>query len=220
MRIVCTFEELGQRGALREEGGRYDILLGNVVLLSSAALGTERAFGALAAELLGQPPKRVIVGGLGFGATVRGVLDVTGEDTEVIVVEKLASVRRILERPEIAPLSQGAMADPRVRVVEGDVYDFLATRPGADLILLDTDNGPEWASFRTNARLYAPEGLSRARAALTAAGALAVWSGYPRDAFLGKLRAAGFTPCIVPLREGAVVRARAYVGRIEAIVNG
>ncbi|MGH7293588.1 MAG: hypothetical protein ACRELB_01585, partial [Polyangiaceae bacterium] len=68
------------------------------------------------------------------------------------------------------------------------------------------------ASFRTNARLYSPAGLAAARRALAPGGALAVWSGYPADAFLGRLRQAGFVPRCVPLHERGRVRARAYVG--------
>jgi hypothetical protein len=39
-----------------------------------------------------------------------------------------------------------------------------------------------------------------------------VWSGYPADPFVARLRKAGFMPRIVPLTERGVVRARAYVG--------
>jgi hypothetical protein len=48
--------------------------------------------------------------------------------------------------------------------------------------------------------------------ALAPLGALAVWSGYPADAFAARLREAGFVPSVVPLRERGRVRARAYVG--------
>jgi predicted O-methyltransferase YrrM len=99
-----------------------------------------------------------------------------------------------------------------VRVVRGDVLDVLGAERDLDAILLDVDNGPEWASFRTNARLYAPGGLATARDALAPGGAYAVWSGYRADAFLGKLRAAGFRPERRELREKGVVRAWAYVG--------
>jgi spermidine synthase len=76
------------------------------------------------------------------------------------------------------------------------------------------DNGPGWASHRSNARLYAPAGLDAARRSLAPGGLLAVWSGYPEDSFVARLRAAGFQPSIVPLREGGQVRARAYLGRV------
>jgi hypothetical protein len=46
---------------------------------------------------------------------------------------------------------------------------------------------------------------------------LAVWSGYPADGFLAKLRAASLVASVVPLEERGVVRARAYVGKKEYI---
>jgi spermidine synthase len=204
----------GSLGALvlRERGDLIEILAGNVVLLSSAALGTERAFGALAATVGAVPARRVLVGGLGFGATVRGVLDSGGPETRVVVVEKVAGVVDLVRGP-LAHMEEDPLADPRVSVTSADVHDVLAAGAGAwDAILLDVDNGPHWASFRTNARLYAPAGLAVARRALARGGFFAVWSGYRADAFLARLRAAGFTPRSMPLFERGRVRARAYVG--------
>jgi hypothetical protein len=130
----------------------------------------------------------------------------------VIVVEKLAAIERLV-RGELAHLvPEGTLDDPRVELVRADVADVIARERGLGAILLDVDNGPGWASFRTNARLYGPAHLAAARAALAPGGLFAVWSGYPADAFLSKLRAAGFDPEIVRLHEKGVVRARAYVG--------
>ena len=81
------------------------------------------------------------------------------------------------------------------------------------MILLDVDNGPNWASFRANAHLYDPLGLQKARVSLRQGGAYVVWSGYPADGFLKHLRRAGFIASVIPLRERGKVRARAYVGR-------
>jgi spermidine synthase len=205
---------------LRERGGVLEILAGNVVLLSSAALETERAFGRLAGALLDEPPRRVIVGGLGFGATLSGVLEAAAADARVTVVEKVPAVTELvageLRRFDVDPL-----ADPRVTVVHGDVADVLADAaaeaarsPGAavDAILLDVDNGPHWASFRTNARLYAPAALAVARDALAPGGVFAVWSGYYAGSFRARLASVGLAPSVVPLRERGHVRARAYVG--------
>jgi spermidine synthase len=198
------------RPVIRRRGDRIDLVLGNVVLLSSAALGTERAFGALAPR----DASRVLIGGLGFGATLRGVLDVVSPAARVLVVEKVPEIEPLL-RGELASLSDGAIDDPRVSIENADVSDALAREAGLhdlDAILLDVDNGPEWASFRSNARIYAPAGLALAKDALKPGGTFAVWSGYPADAFLGRLRAAGFAPSVVPLEERGIVRARAYVG--------
>jgi spermidine synthase len=198
---------------LRETGDLVELVAGNVVLLSSAALATELAFGGLAAKLGRGSSRRVIVGGLGFGATVRGVLDAS-PDARVVVVEKVDAVIDLV-RGDLAHFSGRALEDPRVELVRGDVRDVVAQREGqADVILLDVDNGPHWASFRTNARLYTPGGLAVLKRGLRPGGALAVWSGYRADAFLGQLRSAGLKPSVVPLQERGRVRARAYVGAL------
>ena len=212
-RILRTWREAGGTLALRERDGRLDLVLGNVVLLSSAALETELGFGELAsgsfAEGLAAP--RVLVGGLGFGSTLRGVLRVLPPDGRVLVVEKLEAVIE-LAHAEAAHLFEGALDDPRVELVNDDVADVIARERDLAAILLDVDNGPEWASFRTNARLYADAALVAAREALRARGLFAVWSGYAADPFVARLRKAGFVSRIVPLTERGVVRARAYVG--------
>jgi spermidine synthase len=197
---------------LRETGNLVELVAGNVVLLSSASLGTERSFGRLASTLGRGAPKRVVVGGLGFGATLRGVLEVVAPDASVVVVEKVDAVIGLV-RGRLASIANGALDDARVKLVRGDVSEVLAQSEGdVDLILLDVDNGPHWASFRTNARLYSPPGLAALKRALVAGGVLAVWSGYRADAFLGHLRTAGFAPSVIPLHERGRVRARAYVG--------
>jgi hypothetical protein len=222
-KILRTWREAGGTLALRQRGDMLDLVLGNVVLLSSAALETELAFGRLAraafddgdADDGGDPsraPPRVLVGGLGFGATVRGVLEVLPPGGRVIVVEKLSAVIE-LAREDAAHLVGGALDDPRVELVHDDVADVIAREKGLAAMLLDVDNGPQWASFRTNARLYADAALVRARDALRPRGLYAVWSGYAADPFVARLRQAGFASArIEPLTERGVVRARAYVG--------
>jgi spermidine synthase len=205
---IRTIETDGVILTLRErDGGAIDLLLGSVVLLSSAALETELAFGQLAPA----NARRVIVGGLGFGATARGVLSRVAKDAEVIVVEKVAAVATLM-RGELAHLAGGVLGDPRVRVELGDVSHVIAEARDVDAILLDVDNGPEWASFRTNAKLYSPVGLASAHRALVPGGTFAVWSGYAKDVFVASLRKAGFEARTEMLREKGVVQARAYVG--------
>jgi spermidine synthase len=120
-----------------------------------------------------------------------------------------------LVRGELARFADRPLEDARVAVLHADVADAIAAARGdVDAILLDVDNGPHWASFRTNARLYGAAGLAAARQALAPGGAFAVWSGYPADAFGPRLRMAGFVPRVVPLRERGRVRARAYVGLV------
>ena len=211
-RILRTWREAGGCLSLRQRGDVLDLVLGNVVLLSSAALETELAFGRLAREAIGgEAAPRVLVGGLGFGATLRGVLDVLPAGGRVIVVEKLNAVIE-LARSDAAHLVGGVLDDPRVELVQDDVADVIAREKGLAAVLLDVDNGPQWASFRTNARLYADAALVRTRESLRAGGMFAVWSGYAADPFVARLRKAGFTARIEPLMERGVMRARAYVG--------
>jgi spermidine synthase len=218
-KILRTWREAGGMLALRQRGEMLDLVLGHVVLLSSAALETELAFGRLAREAIaadadahadGAAP-RVLVGGLGFGATLRGVLEVLPPDGRVIVVEKLSAVIE-LAREDAAHLVAGALDDPRVELVQDDVADVIARETSLAAILLDVDNGPQWASFRTNARLYADHALTVARKALRPRGLYAVWSGYAADPFVARLRHAGFVARIEPLMERGIMRARAYVG--------
>jgi predicted membrane-bound spermidine synthase len=197
--------------ALRKRGAHFDIVLGRVVLLSSAALGTEIAFGELVHRA---NAARVLIGGLGFGGTARGALSVMPKNGELVICERMQVLERWLRGP-LAHIAHNVLDDPRVRLVNADVFDLFETERPFAAILLDVDNGPDWASFRTNARLYAPEGLRRARQALSPDGLYAVWSGYDAPAFVGALRRAGFTPETVPLHEGGVVQARAYVGRMQ-----
>ena len=215
--IVRTIVEDEKSLLLRRDGAKLELVLGNVVLLSSAALETELELGRLAREPIERAGSaaRVLVGGLGFGATLRGVLEVARPDTKIVVVEKLRTVVDIA-RAEAAELVGGALDDPRVELCSADVADVIGgAAPGSfSAILLDVDNGPEWASFRTNARLYAEAALVRARVALDRGGIFAVWSGYPADAFVRTLRKAGFVPRVEPLHERGVVRARAYVGAV------
>jgi spermidine synthase len=206
-----------QRLVLRQRGGAVELVAGNVVLLSSAALHTERAFGRLAASE-SHPARRVLIGGLGFGATLRGALDVVGADARVRVAERVPAVEALV-RGELAQLAERPLEDPRASVEHVDVADAIASARGElDAILLDVDNGPHWATFRTNARLYGDTGLAAARRALAPGGVLAVWSGYPADEFAARLRAAGFAARIVLLRERGRVRARAYVGTLRGSV--
>jgi len=206
-----TFHEAGRTLTLETRGGHVELMIGDVPILTSAALGTERDFGALAARFATRPDSRTLVGGLGFGSTLRGALAAVGPEARVLVVERLATVVK-LGRGELAPLFEGALEDPRVSLLRKDVAEVIAQERDLDAILLDVDNGPEWASFPDNARLYDARGLAAAMRALRPGGAYAVWSGYEADGFQADLRDAGFVTSVILLREKGRVQARVYVG--------
>jgi len=202
-----VFREGGTTLTLVDRGTHHELNIGDVPILTSALLGTERAFGRLAPRTA----TKVVIGGLGFGSTLAGVLESVGRDARVLVVEKLQTVIRLVQG-ELRHLASAAMADPRVTLVRDDVHRVILDERDVDAILLDVDNGPDWGSFRTNARLYDARGLRAARAALRPRGIYAVWSGYPSPEFGERLRKAGFTPRVVPFHERGKLQARAYVG--------
>jgi spermidine synthase len=206
-----TFHEAGQSLTLETRGDHVELMIGDVPILTSAALGTERDFGALAARFATRPDARTLIGGLGFGSTLRGALAALGPEARVLVVERLATIVK-LGRGELAPLLEGALEDPRVTLLRKDVAAVIAHERDLDSILLDVDNGPEWASFPDNARLYDAPGLAAAMRALRPGGSYAVWSGYEADGFQADLRAAGFATSVILLREKGRVQARVYVG--------
>jgi spermidine synthase len=210
-----TFHEAGRTLVLRDRGTHHELTIDDVPILTSALLGTERAFGRLAGELATRAAPRVLVGGLGFGATAAGVLESVGPSAQVLVVEKLSTVVRLV-RGELAGLAEGVLSDPRLSLVRADVASVMARERDLDAILLDVDNGPDWASFESNARLYDREGLRAAHVALRPGGAYAVWSGYAADAFLAELEAADFVASVVPLHEKGRLQARVYVGKKRA----
>ena len=83
--------------------------------------------------------------------------------------------------------------DPRVRVVEGDV--FRSIKQGAarwDAILLDVDNGPTSFVQPQNSRIYTSNGLGLIRRALRTKGRVAFWSAEKEPAFLAQLSRSGF----------------------------
>jgi predicted membrane-bound spermidine synthase len=202
--VKRTFHEQGRTLTLITKD-HVELLIDDVPILTSAVLGTEHDFGKLARG-------RTLIGGLGFGGTLRGALEAGA--TEIIVVEKLRTIVKLM-RGELKHLAKGALDDPRVTLLRDDVRSVIERERNLDTILLDVDNAPEWASFTENARLYDREGLAAAVRALAPTGQYAVWSGYPVDAFVEALRAAGFSPSIIPFQEKGRVQARAYVGTLK-----
>ncbi len=137
--------------------------------------GTERALATAALGLV-RRPRAVLVGGLGLGFTVREVLAERRVERCTVVEIEPALVAWM--RDGTVPDGPALLADPRVRVVVGDVAEEVAAaRPATlDLVLLDVDNGPEHLVHARNARLYRRPFLTAARAVLRPGGALAIWS--------------------------------------------
>ncbi|HEX4961211.1 MAG TPA: hypothetical protein VF173_10270 [Thermoanaerobaculia bacterium] len=182
----------GDELVLSRRDGAYTLSIGGQELMTSRAHGSEEALARLACAAI--PEKkvpRVLIGGLGFGYTLRAALDHLPPGAAVVVCEVFASLLE-WNRGLLAGLASRPLADRRVTAVRADVQSLLDGRERFDAILLDVDNGPEAFTLRSNDRLYTPEGLGRLSRSLTKRGVLAVWSSSPAPGFERRLRQAGF----------------------------
>ncbi len=173
-------------------GGDYSIQFGDDELMGSQACESERALARLAIDRLGGRCDHILVGGLGMGFTLRAALDASPATATITVAELVPKVMTWANGP-LSHLFGDSLADPRVVVAVRDVHDIIVESQGVfDAILLDVDNGPDGFIRPANDRLYCNWGLRDARAALRPGGVLAIWSAYTDDAFVSRLRGAGF----------------------------
>lgn len=183
--VLC----LRRRQLLQEPGTTVtEITLNHEFLMSSHYTDSERALATLALDMHGGDDLRVLIGGFGLGYTALETLRSHGVK-DVRVIEFLPQVISWLEQGWI-PVSEEIKSDNRVRVVQGDVYDFLS-RPAKrtfDLILIDVDHSPTEQLNHAGSRFYTREGLEKAAEHLAPAGVLAVWSYAEDSPFASALR--------------------------------
>jgi len=179
---------------LRRRDGEYLIVAGGYDLMSSADDSSSKALASLGlgATRVDPAPRRVLVGGLGMGFTLRAALDHVGPQAVVEVAELVPAVVR-WNHAELGSLAGWPLRDARARVVEGDVRTRIrAVTESYDAILLDVDNGPDALAHGQNDGLYGRRGVQEAWNALTCGGVLAVWSFSDDRAFTARLKRCGF----------------------------
>jgi spermidine synthase len=183
----------GKTVSLHEHDGSYTIRVDHAELMSTRQHASEERLAELAcARLKGISRARVLIGGLGFGFTLKAALANVAADATVVVAEILAAVIAWNRNPAY-PFAADALADPRVVVRQQDVVEAIsANRAIYDAIALDVDNGPNALSTDDNFRLYDYTGLHQARAALRPGGCLALWSAAPDPIFERLMAGAGF----------------------------
>lgn len=181
--ILRRRELLGEPGTVVTE-----VSLNHEFLMSSYNTDSERALARAGLELVEGEGLDVLVGGLGLGYTAREALASTRVGG-VEVVEFLPQVIGWLERG-LVPLASELNGDPRLRVVEGDVYRRLLEPPARahDLILIDVDHSPEDRLSAGDGVFYTTGGLERARRHLKPGGVLGVWSYDESPTFVADLR--------------------------------
>lgn len=134
---------------------------------------------------------RVLIGGLGFGYTLRAALDMLQPNATVVVAELLPDVIR-WNRDIIGELAGRPLSDRRVEVISRDVLDVLKESPGAyDAILLDIDNGTTAVTAVDNDRLYSRDGIRTILSALHTKGCFAVWAASYEHRFKHHLQSLG-----------------------------
>jgi spermidine synthase len=183
----------GQTISLSEHDGTYSIRVDGAELMSTRRHASEVKLAELAcAHARKIRGARVLIGGLGFGFTLKAALAALAPDASVFMVEILEAVITWNRNPAFT-LAASALADPRVTLIQQDVADVISESSGRfDSIILDVDNGPVAMTTEGNHRLYTLEGLTTALAALRRGGSLAIWSAAPDPAFEKRMRRAGF----------------------------
>ena len=187
--------------SLHHRDGDYFIHLDGEELMSTRRTGSEAALARVACQQRpeGQNP-RVLIGGLGFGYTLRAALEALPPRAEVVVAEIYSAVvewnRELLE-----PIHRQTLEDERVVIQNANVWDLLDGRQTFDVVLLDVDNGPSAWCLTSNSRLYDRKGLQRIRASLAPRGVLAVWSAYADEAFVKRLKKSGFSTRVERVRD-------------------
>lgn len=206
MKPWLTLERIETREGrleLRRRGERdFLITIGGRVLMTSAAHRSEDDLARLACDAMVRRPRpRVLLGGLGMGYTLRAALDRLPAAAEVTVVDLNPAVVGWCQGA-LAPLTDAAVADRRVRVVIDDVARVITTARAGELdaILLDLYEGPRPGRAGARHPLYGDTAVEAGWSALRAGGVLAVWSEEPDPTYETRLRHQGFQ--VAPQRGG------------------
>ena len=182
----------------------FMIVLAGNELMSTRMRTSEEALATMTLDRLeGIASPHLLIGGYGMGFTLRAALAQLGSGARITVAELLPEIIEWARGP-MAEVAAGCLADPRVRLRMGDVYEAILLAPEPlDAILLDVDNGPDGLVRDDNNLLYRKAGLHNARKALRPGGILAIWSAWKDPKFVRRLGEVGFEV------EEVEVRARA-----------
>jgi spermidine synthase len=181
---------------LRRRGERFEIIANGCFLMDTSDGRSERLLVDAALEALADrgpvAGAAVLIGGLGVGFSLARAA-AEPRWGRIAVVEREPAVIDWHRTGPLGRFSAGALADPRVTVIDSDLVRHLReTSETYDALCLDIDNGPDWTVTDSNGSLYSPAGLADCLARLTPGGVLAVWSASPSAAFEDALRKAGF----------------------------
>jgi len=178
-----------QRRLLPDNSTAFEIISNGVFLMSSYSQISERALATCTLKAINPglfSELRILLGGLGMGFTLQETLANKAASVDVVEVSHHIVA---WNRTHLAAINGNVLADPRVKLIQADLYTVLSTASPASYsaILLDVDNGPSWLVYEDNARLYTLDALKQWSAMLMPGGALAVWSAQPEPEFLKRM---------------------------------
>ena len=179
---------------LWEHDGAYSLRVAGKELMSTRQFASEQQLAQLCCARLGHlKSPRVLIGGLGFGFTLKAALDALPANAVVEVAELLPDVVRWNKDPKY-PLAHEALNDPRTSILEADVYDIIDRPrvPSYDAIILDVDNGAAAFTQDANSRIYRDLNLAQILSLLSRDGVVGFWSAQEDPRFAKKLEKVGF----------------------------
>lgn len=172
--------------ALYCHDGSYTIRINGLELMSTRQHHSEEVLAEHICRKFHNRDTKILIGGLGFGFTLKAVLDNVSPGSSVVTAELMECVIKWNSNPEF-PLAHLQINDKRSKIIQGDVTRVIKAGPKAfDAIILDVDNGPDAMTTESNHSLYGKIGLQQIKTALKPGGALGIWSAAP-DAEFGKL---------------------------------
>lgn len=183
----------GSTMALVERDGEHVIRVNGRELMSTRHSFSEEQLGVVAcrarARLKGAC---VLIGGLGLGFTLRAALATLARDAQVVVAELVPEVVDWNRNPGY-PLAATELADPRTRMLIGDVADILVqSQYGFDAIMLDADNQTTSMNTAGNTSLYHPAGIAKVWRKLKPGGTVVYWSAGAEPLLEKRLASSGF----------------------------
>lgn len=181
---------VGDEIILRRRNDLYEIRYNGVELMCDSSHQSEEFLAEKALRLLGRPARRILIGGLGLGFTLRMALNYLDDDAEVTVSEIVPEIVD-WNRRHLGHLAGHPLNDARVEIRVEDVMETLKHARGSyDVVLMDTDNGPDHTVRTPNGVIYDGCGISAVKQSLSPDGIAAFWSATMSPEFEERLDAA------------------------------
>ena len=202
----------GAELSLHAHDSHFYLRVNRQPLMGTKASESEKTLAELAcARVAGRAGARVLIGGLGFGFSLRRALELVSADAHVEVAELLPEVVA-WNREYLRAVNGLLLDDKRVEVIIADVFAVIERAPAAhyDAILLDVDNGPIAMVRDGNARLYRAEGFDAISRALKPDGRVTFWSAGVDHAFAKRLTHAGFAVDVVAAKAWPQAKLKAH----------